>query len=632
MNLSTIVKLRCFIRAQLNFDEEFTVLRISLYISLLIIAPLSLAGSLKNQLAGHSSAYLAMHGHDPVQWQEWNAATVARAKREKKLLFVSSGYFSCHWCHVMQRESYQNKAIAVLLNKYFIPVKVDREVHAALDSRLIAFVEQTQGYSGWPLNVFVTAQGYPLVGMVYVPADNFKQLLEKLAEQWQQKPAELSQLAIQASSELTTVSMASQPNVSNRLGREFEKRFLQQNYTLADEMQGGFGQQNKFPSVPQLQVLLDIYQRRPKPRLQNFLEETLKQMASQGLRDHLGGGFFRYCVDPAWQIPHFEKMLYDNALLAELYLDAARVFNSELYKSIGLETLDFMLRDMATGKGGLAASLSAVDDRGVEGGYYLWQQTELEQILDRNELAVANLVWQLEGPPDIEHGQHLVQAGNIELVADLLRKNKPLVISLLNRAQEKMLQARARRHVPKDSKRIAAWNGLALSALAKGIQAGAKDKYFPAAKALRDDLVNHLWDGRRLARVMGKQGRLGDGGLEDYAYVARGLLDWARLSGQAADWTVAETIVRQAWTRFYSQQGWLMADQMLLRYGAGQSALADGPMPSSSAVLIKSSLRLAQRLNDQGLEQQALLALSSGHSVISQEPFWYASHINLMLE
>ena len=608
------------------------VLRIPILISLLIISSLALAGSMKNQLAGHSSAYLAMHGHDPVQWQQWNAQTVARAKREKKLLFVSSGYFSCHWCHVMQRESYQNKAIADLLNKYFIPVKVDREVHAALDSRLIAFVDQTQGYSGWPLNVFVTPEGYPLVGMVYVPPDNFKPLLESLADKWRQQPTELSLLARQASSELTTVSMARQVNVSARLGREFEKGFLQHNYSLADEMQGGFGQQNKFPSVPQLQVLLDIYQRQPKPRLKNFLEITLNQMASQGLRDHLGGGFFRYCVDPGWQIPHFEKMLYDNALLAELYLDAAIIFKSKLYKSIGLETLDFMLRDMATGQGGLAASLSAVDDKGVEGGYYLWEQKELNRILNRNELAVANLVWQLAEPPDIGHGQHLVQAGNIELVAELLKKNKPLVLSLMKSAQTKMLQARAKRYVPKDNKRIAAWNGLVLAALVKGIRAGEKDKYFAAAKALKDDLLNTLWDGKRLARAAGKQGRLGEGGLEDYAYVARGLLAWARLTGNASDWQPVETITRQAWQRFYGRHGWLLADNMLLRYGAGQYALVDAPMPSSSAVLIKTTFALAKRLKDRKLKQQALLALSSGHETIHLEPFWYASHINLILK
>lgn len=608
------------------------VLRIPIFFSLLIISSLALAGAMHNQLAGHSSAYLAMHGHDPVQWQEWNAQTVDRAKREGKLLFVSSGYFSCHWCHVMQRESYQNKVIADLLNKYFIPVKVDREVHAALDSSLIAFVEKTQGYSGWPLNVFVTAEGYPLVGMVYVPPDNFKQLLDKLVEQWQQQPAELTLLARQASSELTAVSMARQVNISSGLGREFEKLFLQQNYTLADELQGGFGQQNKFPSVPQLQVLLDVYQRQPKARLKNFLELSLNQMASQGLRDHLGGGFFRYCVDPDWHIPHFEKMLYDNALLAELYLDAAVVFDNKLYKSIGLGTLDFMLRDMATGQGGLASSLSAVDDKGIEGGYYLWEPSELKKILNKNELLVANLVWQLEGPPDIEHGQHLVQSGNIELIADLLKQDKYLVLSLMKSAQVKMLQARANRHVPKDSKRIAAWNGLALSALVKGIQSGEKDKYFSAAKAINDDLVNTLWDGHRLARAAGKKGQLGEGSLEDYAYVASGLLAWARLTGDAADWKPVEVIVRQAWSRFYGKDGWVLADNMLLRYGAGQVAIADGPMPSSSAVLIKTSITLAQRLKDKSLKRLALLALSSGHDLIKQEPFWYASQINLMLQ
>ena len=604
--------------------------RLILVFCLLTISSLTLSASMQNRLAGHSSAYLAMHGHDPVQWQEWNDRTLARARKENKLLFVSSGYFSCHWCHVMQRESYQNKAIAALLNKYFIPVKVDREIHAALDSRLIDFVEQTQGYSGWPLNVFITPEGYPLVGMVYVPPDNFKQLLEKLSQQWQQQPVELTKLASQASSELSKVSMAQQPNVPASLGREFEKQLLQQNYTLADEMQGGYGEQNKFPSVPQLMVLLETYQRQPKPRLKNFLEVTLKQMAAQGLRDHLGGGFFRYCVDPGWQVPHFEKMLYDNALLAELYLEAGVIFKSEFYKAIGLETLDFMLRDMATEQGGLAASLSAVDDKGQEGGYYLWQQEELKNILTPDELAVANLVWQLEGPPDVEQGQHLVQSGNAELVAELLKKNKAIVMSLMESAQTKMHRARSKRHVPKDDKRIAAWNGLALSAFVKASQSGEKGRYLAATRAIQTDLMTQHWNGQQLARVVGRQGRLGEGGLEDYAYVARGLLDWATLTGDKQDWQNAALLLRQAWQRFYTKDGWLLAENMLLRYGAGQAAISDGPMPSASAVLIATTMRLVAQQPDPHLKQQALLALSSGHELITKDPFWYASHIGMM--
>lgn len=597
---------------------------------LILALPLVVDASLQNKLAGHSSAYLAMHGHDPVAWQEWNADTVARAKREKKLLFVSSGYFSCHWCHVMQRESYQNSAIAALLNKYFIPVKVDREIHAALDSRLIEFVEKTQGYSGWPLNVFVTPEGFPLVGMVYVPPDNFKELLEKLAEQWRTQADDLSLLARQAGRELSKVTMARKANVSAQRSREFEKLFLQQNYTLADEMQGGFGQQNKFPTVPQLMVLLDIYPRQAKPRLKNFLELTLNQMASMGLRDHLGGGFFRYCVDPGWQVPHFEKMLYDNALLAELYLDAAQTFKNPLYKSIGLETLDFMLRDMNTGKAGLAASLSAVDDKGIEGGYYLWEQTELKKILSADELAVANLVWQLEGPPDIEHGQHLVQAGNADLIAKLLKMNTPLVLSLMQSAQDKMLTARAKRHVPKDNKRIAAWNGLALSALIKGINAGEKERYLKAAGAIKKELIQGHWNGKQLSRIIGKKGRLGEGGLEDYAYVARALLDWAQVTGNKQDWLDANMMINQAWQRFYTKQGWLLAENSLLRYGAGQAVIADGAMPSASAILIQATLKLIKHKPDKRLKQLAMLALSSGHQAIEQEPFWYASHIGLM--
>jgi len=361
-----------------------------------------------NQLAGHDSPYLAMHGDDPVEWQDWSAEVLARAKKDNKLLFVSIGYFACHWCHVMQRESYQNPQIAKMLNQNFISVKVDRELNPALDARLIDFVQRTRGAAGWPLNVFLTPEGYPLVGLTYLPKDRFLTLLNDLHQQWQQAPAYLTEAAANAAAAMKGEPPKPDPALKPGDGKRYQTIMVQQALQLGDEMDGGFGEQSKFPMVPQLDSLLSAYQRKNIPQLKYFLTLTLDRMASQGMRDHLGGGFFRYTTDPGWQTPHFEKMLYDNALLSSLYLRAAKIFRRADYELIARDTLDFMLAEMRGPQGAMVASFSAVDDAGVEGGYYLWESETLSKVLTPAEYVLLKIMWGLEGQSSFEAG-HLAR-------------------------------------------------------------------------------------------------------------------------------------------------------------------------------------------------------------------------------
>jgi uncharacterized protein YyaL (SSP411 family) len=579
-----------------------------------------------NQLANHPSPYLAMHGEDPVQWQDWGEAAQQAAIREDKLLFISSGYFSCHWCHVMQRESFSNPEVAALLNKYFIPVKVDRELNPALDARLIDFVERTRGYAGWPLNVFITPEGYPLLGLVYLPQADFTSLLQNLATQWQQRKAELKQIAAAATAELAAPQVSDSAVLPQHLGEDYVKYLLAHAFDLADELQGGFGQQNKFPSVPQLQVLLAEYQRNNIERLAVFLQLTLDNMASQGLNDQLGGGFFRYTVDPAWHIPHFEKMLYDNAQLASLYLQADTVFPHKDYQAVAYRTLDFMLRELATSEGALAASLSAVDDQGVEGGYYLWRETDLTTLLTKSELQTIKLVWGISDAPELEAGHHFIQAMSLDQAAAQMKLSLPALKTNLASAQKKLLQARAQRRLPKDSKQIAAWNGLALSALAQAVASPSGDRYRSAARQVRDYLVKVLWNGQQLQRVMTTTGPVGRAGIEDYAYVAKGLLDWAEVTGNEKDRLLALQIAQQAWQRFYGKQGWQLSEAMWLQYGTGATLLPDGVMPAPSDILIATSLRLGE----EALVQQAARALNVGDTEITLGPFWHATRIGVI--
>jgi uncharacterized protein YyaL (SSP411 family) len=584
-----------------------------------------------NQLAGHPSPYLAMHGQDPVHWQTWGKAAQQAAIKQNKLLYVSSGYFSCHWCHVMQRESYANTEIAKLLNENFIPVKVDRELNPALDALLIDFVERTRGFAGWPLNVFITPEGYPLLGMVYLPPDNFKKVLANLAHEWQTNQQDLKQLAKAVSAELSADQVDSHSRVAVDAAPQYMKLLVKQALQQGDDLQGGFGQQNKFPSVPQLMVLLQAYQRKPDKQLADFLELTLDQMASQGLNDQLGGGFFRYTVDPAWQIPHFEKMLYDNALLAQLYLQAARVLQRDEYRIVGFRTLDFMLQELATPEGAFAASLSALDDQGVEGGYYLWREEDLRHYLSDSEWQVARLVWGLQGKPELEAGYHLVQHQDLPEVARQLNLPLSEIETSLASAQAKLLAKRKQRQIPIDTKTVAAWNGLTLSALALAVQAKGGDVYRAAGVRLRNYLATVVWRDGQLQRAVSQRSQLGQAGLEDYAYVATGLLDWSAVSDKPeADIALANAIVTQAWQRFYQPPNWLLAEDMWLRYGAGETVVADSAMPSPSAILIDTSLRLAGQTGDKVMAANSRRALQAGGAKISTEPFWYASQIGAL--
>lgn len=591
----------------------------------------SQAAELRNQLGDHPSPYLAMHGEDPVHWQEWGGEALAQARREQKLVFVSIGYFSCHWCHVMQRESYRDPEVAALLNRHFVPVKVDRELQPALDARLIEFVERTRGYSGWPLNVFLTPEGNPLLGMVYLPRDDFHRLLSELQQRWQDQPKELAQTAARAGETLSRGEVSPGPELPPQLAAQLREALIGNALSLGDQLEGGFGGPNKFPQAPQLVALLRLVEHDKSGKLEPFLRLTLDQMASRGLRDHVRGGFYRYVVDPNWNVPHFEKMLYDNALLAEVYLLAAERLNEPRYRAVALDTLQFMLAELADPSGAMIASLSAVDDEGVEGGFYLWQPATLEELLTAQEFAVVRKRWGLDqGPPELDDGYLPIQAAPVDQVAESLGLGSDQVSALETSAIEKLRAAQARRSLPRDTKLLAAWNGLALRAFSYAAQVTGDSDYRDAAKRIRDYLATQLWDGKRLLRARSGDAGLGDAGLEDYAYVASGLWAWAQLTGKPTDRDLSRTLLDQAWQRFHQPQGWRLSEDPLLPYGANEPVVADGPMPSPSAEVIDTSLRIAAASQDDRLKKQARRALNVGHQALREEPFWFATQIEAL--
>ncbi|MGK2952718.1 MAG: thioredoxin domain-containing protein [Thiobacillus sp.] len=572
------------------------------------------AAGAANRLTDHPSPYLALHGSDPVDWQEWNVDTIARAKRENKLLFVSVGYFACHWCHVMQRESYRNPQIAALLNRDFIPVKVDRELNSGLDDALQTFSAQLNGVAGWPLNAFVTPEGFPAFVVLYAPADDFRKLLTQLAGRWTAEPAGIRRLAKQAAPP-PAMRPASAPMTAARTARAWQQ-FLDSVWQEADTLHGGFGQVSKFPMSPQLHALLERQARQPDARLAEFLRLTFDQMAARGLRDHIGGGFFRYTTDPGWDTPHFEKMLYDNAHLATLYLRAATVLRQPRYRDIARGTLDFMRTELLDASGGLYSSTSAVDDAGREGATYLWEPEELKRRLSPEVYAAARRVWQLDAPRHFDDGYLPVEyrtptAAESWLLAEAARSLRPL---------------RLARSLPKDDKLNAGLNGLALSAFSQAIQ--LDPVYRQHADRLQRFLLTQLVRDGRLLKARARGQVLPHAELEDYAYVVQGLLDHADATGNRQSRDQARQLARVAWQLFWSEKGWKHEAQPLLSTLQPQPALADGALYSPSDVLILASLRL----RDPALQRLALTTAGWRIPAFERDAYAFPTRVHVLAQ
>ncbi len=588
------------------------------------------APALNNQLAEHPSPYLALHGTDPVAWQDWGPEVLKRAKRENKLILLSSGYFSCHWCHVMQRESYQNAQVAEMLNNFFIPVKIDRELEPALDKRLMSYAQATLKRGGWPLNVFMSPDGLPVFAVLYQPQLEFLNVLTRLAGVWQQQSERIRELALAEKQPLRFPD--AEPILDASRVTELRTLAVQSILSRGDEFQGGFGQSNKFPSTPQLNFLLDSLADSRNPDVVEFLDLTLSAMADNGMQDHLSGGFYRYVVDPAWEIPHFEKMLYDNANLAQLYLKAGQVLNNPRYTKIARTSLDFMTREMTNDEGVLYASFSAVDDKDVEGGYYLWETGQLETLLNEQEYRAFSAVWQTERPNDLEEGNHLRGALPPGLVSGSTGLSEVEITTLLSSARSKLISARNERILPTDDKLLTSWNALSLSAYAIAARTLEEPKYRAQAKILRDFIVETMWANNHLTRSLSKGRLLGSAAIEDYAYVAQGLFDWAQLSGEDQDYQQSELVLTQGWKRFYQDNVWSYADSSLLPPAEGKEMLSEGASASPSATLIATTIALhnAGKLSDPTLYKSALSALNRGEAQLRNNPFWYASQIGAM--
>ena len=581
------------------------------------------AFGLSNQLENHPSPYLALHGSDPVAWQDWNADVLKAAQAEDKLILISSGYFACHWCHVMQKESFKDKEIAALMNKHYIPVKLDRELHSALDDYLMDYTERTNGQAGWPLTVFLTPEGYPLIGATYMQPDQFQQVLQKLQLTWDSERDKTRELARRATLALSAnVQNNAEPAMSFPL---IAQRYLQQIMMVADPLAGGIGSESKFPLEAQLLAVLTLRASLPidVPGLDQWIELTLDNMAKFGMRDHLKEGFFRYTVDPSWEVPHFEKMLYNQAQLARVYLMAGQIYGREDYLGMARLALDFASSDMREQKGQYISSLSAIDENDIEGGSYLWTDEELLAHLGKEDAELAKAYWAMQGFAALPAGFLPMQGESVAALAEKKGVTEAQMFERLAQIKSTLLQRRATRMPPRDEKVLAAWNGLMLGSLALAAQQFPQSGYAAQASELAYGLRDRLWQNGRLWRSEEAGQAVGQTGLDDYAYLIQGLdyLSYASSDPVLLEWR--DQLIKQAWQRFYGASGWRKTDEQLLPGLGATPAHADASLISASATLIRVSLRSS----DPQIREMAIEAAQRARPITQAEPYTYVSHL-----
>ena len=522
-----------------------------------------------NRLANETSPYLLQHADNPVDWYPWGDEAIAKARAEDKPILLSVGYSSCHWCHVMAHESFEDAATAAVMNEHFVNIKVDREERPDVDSVYMSALQSLTGSGGWPMTVFMDADGRPFYAGTYFPPDDghgrpgFGRLLGFIAEKWRTDRAEVLGSAEKISEHLQNASRRV-PGAGDDPSFETTNRAVELFGEVFDMEWGGFGVAPKFPSPTNLQFLLTVYAREKESELgQSALEmvlHTLRAMATGGMYDQLGGGFSRYSVDGEWMVPHFEKMLYDNAQLARLYLNAYQVTGDEGFARVARETLDFLLNEMRDAEGGFHAALDA-DSEGIEGKYYVWTADEFREALGEEvQFAAAWYGVTREGNfsdphhPELTGRSVLSARANVEELAQRFSLAPDELLERIDGARERLLGVRAQRVRPGlDDKVLTSWNGLALAAFAEAGRVLGEIRYQVAAAEVAAFLRSSVWTDGRLRHTWKAGEARVNGMLEDYTYVGLGLVELYKLTGDVALLEWARDLWNVVQTQFHDE-------------------------------------------------------------------------------
>jgi len=553
-----------------------------------------------NHLAHSLSPYLLQHAHNPVDWHPWGEEALAKARAEQKPIFLSIGYSACHWCHVMERESFENFAVAEVLNRHFVCIKVDREERPDLDDLYMDAVQALTGRGGWPMSVWLTPDLEPFYGGTYFPPEprgglpGFVPLLARIAELWESDQAGLVDQATKLTAE---IRKQAEVEAGRQIPEEalFDAALAQLRRSY-DARWGGFGGAPKFPQHMAVELILA----RGTAQDRTMATRTLDAMWEGGMYDHLGGGFARYSVDGQWLVPHFEKMLYDNAQLASCYLAAFQATGEARYAQVARETLDYLLRDLRDPSGGFHSSEDA-DSEGEEGKFYVFTPEDIRAALQEPDATRFCVAYGIAEGGNFEHRTSVVHRFSCP-------EDGALPLAEDRALRERLRLWRDRRTRPgKDDKVLAAWNGLALSALARGFQILGDARYLEAAQACASFLHHELWHGGRLLRVW-RQGRAHtEGFLEDHAAVLEGLVDLFEADFDARWLTWAEALGEDLLARFgdAAEGGFFSTEahqkDLLFRQKPGY----DNAIPSGNTLATRALLRLSRHLEREDFRQAA---------------------------
>ena len=557
-----------------------------------------------NRLAREKSPYLLQHQFNPVDWHSWGEEAFAAARKQNRPIFLSIGYSTCHWCHVMERESFENQGVAQFLNEHFISIKVDREERPDVDKIYMTFVQATTGQGGWPLTAFLTPDLKPFFGGTYFPPAShsgrpgFLQLLQRIHELWSTRRDDLSQSAREIHEQLEQATTASSKGSGAALSTDTLRRAGLQFKAGYDRQHGGFGSAPKFPQPSQPRLLLRYARRFKDEEASWMVLQTCERMAAGGIHDQLGGGFARYSVDAQWLVPHFEKMLYDNAQLAQLYLDAFVVSGDARHADVARDILDYVLRDMTHADGGFYSAEDA-DSEGHEGKFYCWTKPELSKLLAPEEFNVATRYFGItEHGNFVDHSHPQPLTGqNVLSIADPALESADA--GLLAAAKAKMQAARSKRIRPHlDDKVLASWNGLMLGALARGSVILGERRYREAAERNLAFLQARLWDAQ--SQTLYHRWRDGERDsvqlLEGYAYLLSGVIDLYEATLRTGYLDFGLALAGSLLERFYDRENggfWQTAagaSDLILRVKDDY----DGAEPSGNSVACLAFLKLGQ--------------------------------------
>ena len=588
-----------------------------------------------NRLIHQTSPYLLQHAYNPGDWHPWGTEALQLAKEQKRPILLSIGYSACHWCHVMERESFENDAIAELMNRHFVCIKVDREERPELDEIYMqATVAMNHGQGGWPMTVFLTPDGEPFFAGTYFPPEDrwgrpgFGTLLKKIADYWDQDAAGIATQAREMTERLRGAGRIPSPiSVSESTLEEAVLQFKED----FDRTHGGFGGAPKFPPAAGLSLLLRCHRRSEDQQVLTMVTTTLDMMAAGGIYDHIGGGFARYSTDQRWLVPHFEKMLYDNALLAHVYVEAYQVTKSPLYRQVATEVLDYVQRDMTGPDGGLYSATDA-DSEGVEGKFFVWTPADVRAAVKNDEEARRFCaLYDITESGNWEHTNIPNRLRPIDDVAKELDLTSDELLEAAARVKPVLYRARQERVPPGlDDKVITAWNGMMLSAMAEAARVFGENRYREAAQRTADFLLRtHARSDGRLLRTS-RTGRAHlDAYLEDYAYLAEGLLDLYEAGAPEAYLHAAARLADYLMTDFIDHEhgGFFTTakhhESLILRGREGP----DGATPSANAVAASALARLSFHFDRQDWRNAAIDAVRAYGRQIARYPRAFAKSL-----